>query len=91
MHRPGESRSARHSKQLRDVQLGVGDVLLVQGPAEQIAALKQRNELLVLDATSDVPLTAKAPLALADHGGHRRGRFASALRRSRSPRSAACC
>jgi di/tricarboxylate transporter len=49
---------------LRDVRLGVGDVLLVQGPAEQIQALKRRNELLVLDATADVPLTSKAPLAL---------------------------
>jgi di/tricarboxylate transporter len=64
LHRPGEIAIGRHSKQLRDVQLGVGDVLLVQGPAEQVQALKRRNELLVLDATSDVPLTAKAPIAM---------------------------
>jgi di/tricarboxylate transporter len=50
---------------LRDAPLGVGDVLLVQGPAEQIAALKRRSELMVLDATAEVPLTSKAPLALA--------------------------
>jgi di/tricarboxylate transporter len=61
VHRPGKPASG--SQQIRDVQLGVGDVLLVQGPAEQIQALKGRNELLVLDATSDVPRTAKAPLA----------------------------
>jgi di/tricarboxylate transporter len=64
LHRPGELAIGTQSKQLRDVQLGVGDVLLVQGPAEQVQALKRRNELLVLDATSDVPLTAKAPLAI---------------------------
>jgi di/tricarboxylate transporter len=64
VHRPGELAIGSQSKQLRDVELGVGDVLLVQGPATQIQALKSRTDLLVLDATSDVPLTAKAPLAL---------------------------
>jgi di/tricarboxylate transporter len=64
VHRPGELAIGSESKPLRDVQLGVGDVLLVQGPAAQIQALKRRTELLVLDATTDVPLTAKAPLAL---------------------------
>ena len=65
-HRPGEGdewglRVAR----LQAEQLGVGDVLLVQGPAAQIAAVKRSGELLVLDATADVPETRKAPLALA--------------------------
>lgn len=69
VHRPGELAIGSQSKQLRDVQLGVGDVLLVQGPAEQIQSLKRRNELLVLDATSDVPLTAKAPLAMGIMAG----------------------
>ena len=50
---------------LQAEQLGVGDVLLVQGPAAQIAAVKRSGELLVLDATADVPETRKAPLALA--------------------------
>lgn len=69
VHRPGESEPFSRGTPLRDVRLGVGDVLLVQGPAEQIEALKQRSELLVLDATSNVPLTAKAPLALAIMAG----------------------
>ena len=69
VHRPGDVAISSHAKSLRDVQLGTGDVLLVQGPAAQIQALKRRNELLVLDATSDVPLTAKAPLALAIMAG----------------------
>ncbi len=64
VHRAADNPLGSESSNLRDVRLGVGDVLLVQGPAEKIAALKARNELMVLDATSDVPLTAKAPLAL---------------------------
>jgi len=63
IHRPGRE-SGPQSEKLRSMSLEVGDVLLVQGPAEQIQALKARSDLLVLDATSDVPLTSKAPLAL---------------------------
>ncbi|HQX46018.1 MAG TPA: SLC13 family permease [Steroidobacteraceae bacterium] len=65
-HRPGEGDEwgARVAR-LQAEQLGVGDVLLVQGPAAQIAAVKRSGELLVLDATTDVPETRKAPLALA--------------------------
>ncbi|MBV6418749.1 MAG: hypothetical protein CMLOHMNK_03687 [Steroidobacteraceae bacterium] len=65
-HRPGEGDEwgARIAR-LKAEQLGVGDVLLVQGPAEKIAAMKRSGELLVLDATTDVPETRKAPLALA--------------------------
>lgn len=69
IHRPGEAAALGQRTGLRDVTLGVGDVLLVQGPAEQIAALKQRSELMVLDATANVPLTSKAPLALAIMAG----------------------
>jgi len=48
-----------------DIPLKVGDVLLVQGPREHILRLKRSGELLVLDATSDIPFTRKAPLAIA--------------------------
>lgn len=65
VHRPGQESAGVQRENLRNVQLDVGDVLLVQGPAEQVRALKARSDLLVLDATSDVPLTSKAPLALA--------------------------
>lgn len=47
-----------------DVRLRIGDVLLVQGSCEQIASLKAGGELLVLDATADLPHTKKSPLAL---------------------------
>jgi di/tricarboxylate transporter len=47
-----------------DIVLQAGDVLLTQGGAESLAELKQRGKYLVLDATTDVPHTKKAPLAL---------------------------
>lgn len=49
---------------ISDTQLHVGDVLLVQGASEHIAELKNKGQILVLDATSDLPRTRKAPLAL---------------------------
>lgn len=49
---------------IRDTQLQIGDVLLVQGASEKIAELKQKGEILVLDATADLPHSAKASLAL---------------------------
>lgn len=69
IHRPGVAAALGQATGLRDVRLGIGDVLLVQGPAEQVEALKRRSELLVLDATSSVPLTSKAPIALAIMAG----------------------
>lgn len=45
-------------------KLEASDVLLVQGLARNIAALKTGGELLVLDGTMDLPHTRKAPLAL---------------------------
>ncbi|MDX1460930.1 MAG: SLC13 family permease, partial [Xanthomonadales bacterium] len=49
---------------LRERKLRASDVLLVQGKAENISALKRSGELLVLDATADLPHTNKAPIAL---------------------------
>jgi di/tricarboxylate transporter len=48
-----------------DIPLKAGDVLLVQGPRQHVANLKRSGELLVLDATADIPFTRKAPLAIA--------------------------
>ncbi|MCB1850268.1 MAG: SLC13 family permease [Gammaproteobacteria bacterium] len=50
--------------ELADILLRVSDVLLVQGSKEQIAALKRDGNMLVLDATSDLPHTNKARTAL---------------------------
>jgi len=51
-------------KDIGDARLQVGDILLVQGAREQLAQIKRSGELLVLDATADLPSTKKAPLAL---------------------------
>jgi len=47
------------------VVLKAGDVLLVQGPRERVAQLKRSGELLVLDATADIPFSRKALLSIA--------------------------
>jgi di/tricarboxylate transporter len=51
-------------EEVGDIVLQAGHILLVQGPREQIASLKQEKDFLVLDATTDLPFTRKAPLAL---------------------------
>lgn len=58
-------RYGRSATELTDELLRVGDVLLVQGAASEIARVKNTGELLVLDATTDLPHNAKAPLAVA--------------------------
>jgi di/tricarboxylate transporter len=68
LQRPGRSIETMRAN-LQDVTLRTGDILLVQGPRDSIAELKNSGELLVLDATTDLPHTAKAPLALAIMAG----------------------
>ena len=63
IHRAGK-RLQKGFDSINDVRLQSGDILLVQGPREQIANLKKEKDLLVLDATIDLPFTKKAPLAL---------------------------
>lgn len=55
-------------KKLGNVTLQVGDILLVQGPRTQIAKMKKKGDLLILDATTDLPHTDKAPIALGIMG-----------------------
>jgi len=62
IHRAG--RTLVGNEDTRNTELQAGDVLLVQGPREQIAEIKRRGNLLVLDATTDLPFTRKAPIAL---------------------------
>ena len=62
LHRAGREVSVGQQA-LRDMVLRVGDVVLVQGAREDIANVKRSGELLVLDATTDIPHTSKAPLA----------------------------
>jgi len=63
LHRAGKAYLSP-TRELVDIPLQVGDVLLVQGAREQISDLKKEHELLVLDATADLPHSDKAPMAL---------------------------
>jgi len=63
VHRAGRSLTVVRSG-IEEIVLRTGDVLLVQGAQADVAELKRGGELLVLDATADLPHTAKAPLAL---------------------------
>ena len=51
-------------RDLSDIDLKVGDVLLVQGNRDNITELKKQSEILVLDATADLPHGSRAHLAL---------------------------
>jgi len=64
LHRVG-TRDRKLMSDMANVSLKVGDVLLVQGASEKITELKKAGRILVLDATSDLPYSKKAPMALA--------------------------
>ena len=63
LHRVG-SRNRKLMSDMANVSLQIGDVLLVQGASDKIKELKKEGRILVLDATSDLPYTKKAPIAL---------------------------
>ncbi|MHC9512105.1 SLC13 family permease [Kangiella sp. M94] len=67
LHR-GDSVVDMHNKGLGTVTLHVGDVLLVQGGQKDIAEFKKSGEILILDATTDLPKSHRAPRALAIMG-----------------------
>uniref|UniRef100_UPI004048D7F4 SLC13 family permease n=1 Tax=Aliarcobacter sp. TaxID=2321116 RepID=UPI004048D7F4 len=62
LHRSGK-KTETILKDMADINLKVGDVLLVQGKSEHITELKKNREILVLDATADLPHSKQAPLA----------------------------
>ncbi|AZG75268.1 SLC13 family permease [Shewanella livingstonensis] len=63
IHR-GESSVETLREKIAQARLRIGDVLLVQGKQDTIADIKRAGELLVLDATADLPHTDKALTAL---------------------------
>ena len=63
IHRAGGASLRRGN--ISDSELRLGDVLLAQGPAENLKELKRAGDVLVLDATVDLPHTDKAPVALS--------------------------
>jgi len=63
IHRAGSTLVTLREK-IEQIKLRNGDVLLVQGHSETIAETKRSGNLLVLDATADLPHTDKALTAL---------------------------
>lgn len=63
LHHAGETVENLYSG-VRKVWLRTGDIVLVQGKSAAIQGLKNSGELLILDATENLPHTSKAPLAL---------------------------
>lgn len=63
LHRAG-SQNRKLMSEMSNIPLQIGDVLLVQGASEKIAELKKGGRILVLDGTSDLPHSKKAPVAL---------------------------
>ena len=59
------ARSAKDvSGDLGSIRLRAGDVLLVQGSRDALQILRDSGSMLVLDATTDLPHTSRAPVAL---------------------------
>lgn len=68
VHRAGRTLE-RFREKISHMRLQSSDVLLVQGHRDQIAKIKREGELLVLDATADLPHTDKAWVALVIMAG----------------------
>ena len=63
LHREGRD-IWRPKEEIHEVILHPGDVLLVQGPREQIRKIRQSTEFLVLDGSVDLPYTKRSTTAL---------------------------
>ncbi len=68
IHRAGKAISIM-PRGIQNIRLQIGDVLLVQGNTEAIAALKTQVDLMVLDATQDLPRRGKASMSMAIMSG----------------------
>jgi di/tricarboxylate transporter len=63
LHRAGKAMEVGKSS-IGTVRLKIGDILLVQGESEQLALLKSKPGLLIIDGAEPLPQTSKAPVAL---------------------------
>ena len=63
LHRGGKAMEIGR-RSIGHVAIQTGDVLLVQGEAEQIAELKESTGFLIIDGAADLPQSKKAPIAL---------------------------
>ncbi len=64
LHRAREPGTEELSGTIETTQLRAGDVVLVQGTQSQLEQLKRSGTALVLDGTTDLPTTHRAPRAL---------------------------
>ena len=69
VHRAGREVRPPREGSIIDIVLQSGDILLVQGAREQIESLKRTTELLVLDASVNLPRTEKSTIALVIMAG----------------------
>nr|WP_252738790.1 SLC13 family permease [Colwellia sp. D2M02] len=63
LHRDGKAMEIGRSS-IGNMIIHTGDVLLVQGEAEQIDELKENRGFLIIDGAADLPYSKKAPIAL---------------------------
>lgn len=64
LHRGGNAMEIGR-RSIGRVPIQTGDVLLVQGEAEQIDELKENQGFLIIDGAAELPYSKKAPVALA--------------------------
>ena len=63
IHRAGKAITAMPAG-IQHVPLRIGDVLLIQGSAHAVGEIKAQPDMMVLDATRDLPRRRKASLSL---------------------------
>ncbi len=64
LHRAGKAMEIGKNS-IGNIPLRIGDILLVQAEPEQLALLKPKPGLLIIDGAEALPQTKKAPIALA--------------------------
>jgi di/tricarboxylate transporter len=65
LHRANRWKQKPGTQHPEDVQLKAGDVVLVQGSRDSIKRMKASRNVMVLDASSDLPRSSKAYVSLA--------------------------
>ena len=65
LHQVGKRNAKPGKVPLEDVRLRSGDVILVQGSKDSIKRLKASRNVMVLDASIDLPRSSKATISLA--------------------------
>ncbi|NMP30221.1 SLC13 family permease [Thalassotalea sp. M1531] len=63
LHRDGKAMDIGR-RSIGNVVIHTGDILLVQGEAEQLSELRETQGFLIIDGASDLPYSQKAPMAL---------------------------